>query len=500
MKQIRGFVFWPTFIFLIVTIVCNFLAPDWMASRTNALKTVLLDKSQALFGWSCLSFFLVLGVAFVSPLGKVRIGGDGASPLFKPWTWFAIALGTTTAVGILFWASAEPIYHMTAPPKSLGITPNSLESGRFALATLFMHWTLIPHAIYTLPALLFALSFFNDKKPFSIASCLHPFSIDGLDSVIDSISLYCLVVGMAASIATGVLSMAGGLEHVAGIKSGPLSWLVIGLLITVTYVISTKSGLNKGIKTLSKFNSKLFAFLLVYFFVFGPTKYLITETFYGSIEFIKTFWERSTFSAYGAGDPWPREWSVFYFANWLAWAPVTGTFLGRISYGYTVRSFILLFLAVLAAFGGIWIAVFGSVAIHMHLVQHLPMELILSQRGAEGVMFYIMSQFPLAKVIIPIFLVGLFVSCVTAADSNSVAMAAMSTKGVDQENPDPPFQMKLVWGVLIGLLAMAMLFSQGLAGVKTMSILGGFPALVFELLCVGVLLWRVVLSFRGKEA
>lgn len=495
MKQLRGVVFWPTFILLIITIACNFIAPDWMNTQTNLIKTQLLDRFQTLFGYACLAFFLVLGVAFVSPLGAVRIGGEGAKPLFKPWTWFAIALGTTTAVGILFWASAEPIYHMTAPPKSLGIAPNSTESGRFALATLFMHWTLIPHAIYTLPALLFALAFFNEKKPFSIASCLSPFTVPGLDAAIDSISLYCLVVGMAASIATGVLSIAGGVEHLFGIKSGPASWVIIGLTITGMYVASVRSGLQKGIRLLSKFNSKLFAFLLLYFFIFGPTKYLVRESFFGGVEFIRTFWERSTFTAYAANDSWPRDWPVFYFANWLAWAPVTGTFLGRISYGYTVRSFILLFLAVLAAFGGIWIAIFGTVAVHMHLVQHLPMEQILTQKGAEGVMFFTMSQFPGAQVIIPIFLVGLFVSCVTAADSNSVAMAAMSAKGVDQENPDPPFRIKLTWGVLIGFLAMAMLFSQGLGGVKTMSILGGFPALFFEILCTLVLLWKVLVSF-----
>lgn len=496
--KIRGAVFWPTFLFLLTTILCNFLAPLWMAEKTNALKSLLLDHSQSLYGWACLSFFLVLGVAFFSPLGKVRIGGVNASPLFKPWTWFAIALGTTTAVGILFWASAEPIYHLSAPPSSLGILPQSEGAGRFALATLFMHWTLIPHAIYTLPALLFALAFFNDQKPFSIASCLHPLSIRGLDTFIDSVALYCLVIGMGASIATGVLSVSGGLEHLLGWKSGPLSWLCVGAIMILTYLLSTKSGLQAGIRILSKFNSKLFAFLLVYFFFFGPTRYILKETFWGGLEFFRTFWERSTFLAYAPTDPWPREWPVFYFANWLAWAPVTGTFLGRISYGYTVRAFILLFLTVLAAFGGIWISIFSSVAIHMQLVQHLPMEAILTQKGAEGVMFYMLSQFPLAKIIIPIFLISLFVSCVTAADSNSVAMAAMSTKDIDPEHPDPPFKMKLIWGVLIGLLAMAMLFSQGLSGVKTMSILGGFPALLFEIACVGVLLWRVFLSFQRK--
>jgi choline-glycine betaine transporter len=132
----------------------------------------------------------------------------------------------------------------------------------------------------------------------------------------------------------------------------------------------------------------------------------------------------------------------------------------------------------------------------MHLVQKLPLESLLKTQGAESIMFYVLSQFPLARVIIPIFLIGLCVSCVTATDSNTIAMAAMSSKKIDPENPNPSTGMKLLWGTCIGLLAMAMLFSQGLNGIKTLSVLGGFPALIFEIACAFVLVWRMGGSFR----
>ncbi len=180
MRNIRGLVFWPTFTLLSLTTLINFIAPTQMAAFIKGLTTNLLAQTQGIFAWGGLAILAVLFLAYVSPFGNERIGGKDARPLFKPWNWFAIALGTTTAVGILFWASAEPIYHIISPAKSLGIAPNSPEAGQFALSTLFMHWTLIPHAIYTLPALLFALSFYNDKKPFSIVSCLHPINVKGL--------------------------------------------------------------------------------------------------------------------------------------------------------------------------------------------------------------------------------------------------------------------------------------------------------------------------------
>ena len=499
-KNMRGLVFWPTFIFLAFVVVFSFIAPESVSLIANRLKGVLLNGFQNLYGWAGLGFFLLLIVAGISPLGKVRIGGENAKVLFNFWNWFSIALGTTTAVGILFWACAEPVFHMSSPPESLGLTPNSEAAGRFALSTLFMHWTLIPHAIYTLPALLFALSFYNDKQPYSIGSCLYPIRLPFLGTLTDSISLFCLVVGMATSLATGVLSIGGGVAHLAGITSSSLLWVGIGGVLLILYVLSTVAGLDKGIRRLSYFNTVLFFFLILFFICVGPTQYIFQESIASFKQFILTFWSRSTFQAFNGGkDRWVGEWPVFYLANWLAWAPVTGTFLGRISYGYSVRSFILMFLLVLASFGALWISVFGTVAVHMHLVQKLPLETLLTDRGAESVMFYILSQFPLAKWIIPIFLIGLCVSCVTAIDSNTIAMAAMSSKDVNQENPNPSLSMKLLWGFCIACLAIAMLFSQGLNGIKTLSVLGGFPALIFEIVCAGVLVWRIFRSFKFKK-
>lgn len=500
MKKIRGLVFWPTFLFLGVVVLASFKSPAQVAVVADRLKALLLDQAQPLYGWSGLIFFILLCVTAVSPLGKLTIGGDNAKPLFSFWNWFAIALGTTTAVGILFWACAEPIFHMTRPPESLNITANSEASGFFALSTLFMHWTLIPHAIYTLPALLFALAFFNDKQPYSIGSCLYPIRSKAIGTFTDSMALFCLVVGMATSLATGVLSIGGGLAHVLGISSTPKVWSIVGLVLLSLYIFSAVSGLDKGIRRFSHFNTVLFFFLIVFFFSVGPTDFILSSSWVSFKQFLTTFWGRSNFSAFDHGkDKWVGEWPVFYLANWLAWAPVTGTFLGRISYGYTVRSFIAMFLIVLASFGAIWIGVFGTVAVHMHLVQKLPLEAILKTQGAESVMFYVLSQFPLAKWIIPVFLVGLCISCVTATDSNTVAMAAMSSKDINPENPNPSLKMKLLWGTCIGLLAIAMLFSQGLQGIKTLSVIGGFPALLFEILCSFVLIWRIIKSFSKIE-
>jgi choline-glycine betaine transporter len=80
---------------------------------------------------------VVIGV-FFSPLGRVKIGGEDARPLLSRFNWFAVVLCTTIAVGIIFWSAAEPIYHLTQPPESFDIRPNSAQAELFTMSALFL--------------------------------------------------------------------------------------------------------------------------------------------------------------------------------------------------------------------------------------------------------------------------------------------------------------------------------------------------------------------------
>jgi glycine betaine transporter len=59
------------------------------------------------------------------------------------------------------------------------------------------------------------------------------------------------------------------------------------------------------------------------------------------------------------------DWTFFYWAFWLAWAPFTGVFIARISRGRTIRQFITGTLFVPAVGTFIWFTVFGSNAFNL---------------------------------------------------------------------------------------------------------------------------------------
>ena len=155
-------------------------------------------------------------IIFLHPVSKRRIGGEGAKPLLTKWRWFSIVICTTIATGIIFWGTAEPIFHVMSPPSFSGVEANTPAAGEYALSVMYLHWTFTPYAIYTIPAVMFALAFYNEKRSFSLKSTLYPFIKSGkhkwLGIGIDGICLYALVAGMAASLGAGILTLSGGLK------------------------------------------------------------------------------------------------------------------------------------------------------------------------------------------------------------------------------------------------------------------------------------------------
>lgn len=493
MQNLKHSVFWPPFLILLLSVFYSLVDAEGFIQNATGINNFLLDKFGWLYSISTLTFFTVVLWTYFSPIAQIRIGGKTAKPLLTKWKWFSITLCTTIATGILFWGTSEPLYHLHTPPAGLSIEPNSLEALRFSMSTLFMHWTLIPYGIYTCAGLLFALVYYNLKRPFSLGSMLYPIfgerTKGPIGTIIDAVCLYSLVAGMAASLGTGILTISGGMNTLYGFESSHFLLAVIALVIVAAFVLSAISGLMKGIQLLSDWNIRAFIGLAIFVFLCGPTLFILKIGVEGIGEFLQTFFQRSLYVGLSPEDKWAQSWTLFYWANWLAWTPVTALFLGRLSLGYTVRDFIHFNLVYPSLFGAFWMMIFGGTSIHADYFQaDSPIYTILQNEGIENVVFAIFETLPFAEVISFLFLVIIFLSFVTASDSNTSAMSGLSSTGISPESPEPSLGIKLIWGVTIGAVALIMVTNSGVDGVKMVSNLGGFPALFFMILAAWALI------------
>lgn len=486
--------FFPTLIIILSFVCCYMVMPE----AVNKILGFVNESFNQTFGWFYLlvALFLVIvvGITLFSKYGKTIIGGENAKPMLSTANWFTIVLCTTIAAGLIFWGASEPVYHLMAPPEFLGLKAESHESAVFSMTTMFLHWTITPYAIYCVPALMFAIAVYNQKLPFSFSSCIigvipkagtHAFS-----AVIDSFCAFSTVIGMIASLGQGILSVAGGISKMSKVQSGHVVWVIIGVAIAVIFTISACSGVLKGIKWISNINTAFLLVLLVLVFIAGPTMYIIQLSLESFGVYVNNFFTRSLMIGAGSDSSWSYFWTISTFANWMAWAPVTGMFLGKISYGHSVRKFIGINLGAAACCSALWVNVFGGTAIYQQLHGAELFE-NMNRSGMESGVYDMLQLLPLGGKLVPVLVIAVLLSVVTAADSTTNVLGNLSYTGGESEKGMQ--LVKVVWGILIGAMAIVLICLQGISGVKMMSVIGGIPAVVLLFLS-GISLLKTVLK------
>ena len=197
-------------------------------------------------------------------------------------------------------------------------------------------------------------------------------------------------------------------------------------------------------------------------------------------------------------DTWAHDWTMMYWANWLAWTPITALFLGRLCLGYTVRQVILVNLVLPSLTVILWLSVLSSTSIQLDLAMNGSIFAMIQSSGNPGdALFSIFDGLPLATITGLILLLTAFLSYVTAADSNTSAMSGLCSNGISPESPEPKLWLKVVWGVLVGTVALTLLVFSSIDGIRIMSNIGGIPALF---ICLLVVVGLIKLLLNPKAA
>ncbi len=502
LQKFRHRVFWPTLALLLAALAYSVADAQGFLKQTQNINTFILNHFGRLFSVGTSLMLLTCVVIFFHPIGKKKIGGPNARPLLSHWRWFSIVLCTTIATGILFWGTAEPIYHLSDPPSFMEADPFSEKAAENAMGFMFLHWTFTPYAIYVLPALMFALAFYNQKRSFSIQSTLFPLlktstGESWIGNLIDGICLFSLVAGMAASLGAGILTLTGGVRNLTGTEA---KWLptIITIVVVLSFTISAITGLMKGIRILSDINARIFVLMALVLLILGPFQEIVYHAASGLINYFQNLPEMSLVSILHPEDQWPKDWTTFNWANWMAWAPITALFLGRIGYGYTVRKFLLFNWLLPSFFGIAWMSIFSGTAISLEMNNFRSLSEKLTIDGPESIIYELFEYIPFTSILAAVFLITAFLSYVTAADSNTEAMGGISSTGISPEAPAPPVLIKLVWGIAIGTVAFVMINMAGIEGIKMLSNLGGLPAL-FLLVAINLGLIYLLTSKKYRE-
>ena len=262
-----------------------------------------------------LFFFFLLVVAIIPSTGSRIMGVAGEKPEFSNFSWFSMMFGAGLGVGLMVFATAEPLGLWGSNPVVIsgevaGKTPEAVES---AYRYTFAHYGFHAWAIYVVTGLSLAYYAYTRNMPLTIRSALTPLFgklMNGfLGHVVDVLGVVATILGVSVTIGFGVSQFIDGVYAITGMgwimdltgdvpKPNKVG-LIAGLLVIMGLsIISAVSGVGRSVKYLSNLNLVLSIILLLTFVVFGSFLFAMSTYVSAMIDYLLHFISIG-FGAYG---------------------------------------------------------------------------------------------------------------------------------------------------------------------------------------------------------
>ena len=446
----------PLLIFLLVSAIDLALAKQF----TDNGKAVISDALGGVWQWMVVLLFLIALILAISPVGKLRLGGEEAKPSLKFFDWCAVLICTLLAGGGVFWSAAEPLYHFQTPsPVFAGVEGSTAAAVDPALAVSFLHWGFLAWALVaTTTTITFSILERRGEplRPRTLLVNIVPRSwVDGpLGHLADGLSVVAAIAGTVGPL--GFLSLQ--LSNAAG----QLPWLsdsaglqsLVVVLLTAVFATSTVSGIQKGIKWLSELNVWLTIALAAGLLLLGPGPWLIQHFFSGLLSNLVHLPQMALLPRNARTGEWLNWWTIFYWGWFLGYAPLMGLFTAGVSRGRSIRELVLAVAILCPLVTNLWFTLVGGTGMYLDL-NGADITSALESDGinaAASTLLTILNQLPLSGLLIPIGLLLVVLFMCTSADSMSYA-AAMVVSGREE----PPAPLRLFWALMIGSLTLVLL-------------------------------------------
>lgn len=471
-------VFITSSVLIVGFIIFGSLFSETAATLFSFLQAFIAEK----FRWL---FIILFNMALVfciyltaSRYGDIRLGKQTERPQYSLFSWIAMLFSAGIGIGLVYWGTAEPLYHFMAPP--LG-EAETLESAKQAMNLSFLHWGLHAWAIYTIVALSLAYFHFRRGLPLSIRSTLYPILGQRIygkwGHTVDVLAVFGTMFGVVTSLGLGVMQINAGLEGLFGIPSTLTIQFIIIAFVTSLACGSLMLGLDKGIKRLSDINMGLTGILLAFMVILGPTLFIFDSFIENVGNYLANIVTLSTWSEAYSNTDWQSAWTIFYWAWWVSWSPFVGVFIARISRGRTIREFVFGVLLIPMTILFFWFTTFGGVAIQMELLAGMNPEMVSPglvaavQADYGSAIFKLVEYYPLTKPITLLIVVMIVLWFVTSSDSASFVIDMLTAGG----DTNPPKIQRLFWALMQGLIAAILLAAGGLDALQAAAIVAGLP-------------------------
>ncbi len=446
--------------------------------------TAALGTIRSLLGDTFGVYYLIIGLGVLvaslwisfSPIGKITLGKPGEKPQYRFWTWGAMVFTCGLAADILFYSLCEWIYYAQEPRVAeLG----SIQD--WASTFPLFHWGPTVWSFYAALAACFGFMLHVrgvQKQKYSEAcrALLGRQTDRAPGRIIDVLAVAALIAGTATtfSVATPLLSSA--LTTLVGVPSSKYLTIAILAVTCLVYTAAVLKGI-KGVSWLANACMGLFGALLLYVLLFGGQARYIIETGFSALgNMLQNYIGLSTWTDPLRTSSFPQNWTIFYWAYWMVWAVASPFFMGSISRGRTVKQVILGTYVFGVSSTLVSFIVLGNYGLGLQMMGKFDaLGLYAACGDLYQTVIAILGTLPCHQIVLVLLVLAMIAFYATSFDSITLVASQYSYREFRPEE-EASRKMKLFWAILLILLPIALIFSEGsMNNLQTVSIIAAFP-------------------------
>ena len=359
---------------------------------------------------------------------------------------FATGMGAA----LLYWSTYEWLVYYTNPIENNN--QNLLISRAYPL----FHWMFTGWALYILPTVAFVFSLMkNSNTPLTFSGILLSKQSGILRVVLDVFFIGAILTGAGVGLALSFPLMSAAISKIFGLNQTLFLDFLMLILCMLIVSISVYRGLENGIKKLSNFNIILVIIFLLLILITGPTKYIVINTLEPVAYVIKNYLNLSLVKS-----QYSLDWTVFYWAWYIALAPAVGAFIVNISNDKTIRELIFGALIV-GSLGTIFhIGILSNVSIYFYEngILNAPKIFTDGSLSSHALVIETISSLDFGNIFLILFAIIAVVFLCTTYDSLSYILATASMKNFKDT---PSKNLRVFFAVILMIQPALIMFLGG---------------------------------------
>jgi len=339
---------WPSFVLcaaiLLFTSIPLMAFPEASSAYLENVYSYIANEFGVLYLLASVGSIGFLAWLAFSKYGEIQLGDrEDGRPEFSTISWVGMLFCAGVGAGLLYWCSIEWGYYYESPP--FGVAPRSAQAAEWASTYGLFHWGFTAWAFYCLPAVAIAYPYYSKKLDILRFSVSCHWFLKGKEHgviarTIDFLFMVAMLGGAASGLGFSTPMIAAAIAWLFGIEATNTLEIAVVVLCISLFAVSVWLGLKKGIKRLSDINVMLAFCLLAFILLVGPTAFIVKTGLNGLGMMAQNFIRMNFWTDPFSDSGFVENWTVFYWAWWIAFAPYVGLFVTRISKGRTIRQMI----------------------------------------------------------------------------------------------------------------------------------------------------------------